>query len=188
LLYVISLLICHYIVKNGVKASGKIVTITATAPFVLLFILMLRGLFLSGAGMGLKYLFEPKWDMILSGSIWSDAMVQVFYQMGIGMGTLVCISSMNPRRSNMIHGVIYVPLGLIVCGLLSAITIFIYLSHFCFEAGIDITQAGLTLSGPELSFSVLPKALALLPMPNLWIFIFFITMVLLGIDSQFGML
>jgi SNF family Na+-dependent transporter len=35
---------------------------------------------------------------------------------------------------------------------------------------------------------VLPKALALLPMPNLWIFVFFITMVLLGIDSLFGMI
>ena len=28
----------------------------------------------------------------------------------------------------------------------------------------------------------------MLPMPNLWIFVFFVTMVLLGIDSFFGML
>ena len=121
--------------------------------------------------------------MIWNGQIWSDAMVQVFYQIGIGMGTLISIASMNPRRSNIIYGVIYVPIGLIICGLLSAITVFVYLSHFCLELGIDINHPGLTLSGPELSFSVLPKALALLPMPNLWIFIFFITMVLLGIDT-----
>lgn len=44
------------------------------------------------------------------------------------------------------------------------------------------------MSGPELSFSVLPKALALLPMANMWIFCFFLTMVFLGIDSQFGLI
>lgn len=54
--------------------------------------------------------------------------------------------------------------------------------------GISIDHPSLTLGGPELSFNVLPKALAMLPMPNLWIFVFFITMVLLGIDSFFGML
>jgi len=35
----------------------------------------------------------------------------------------------------------------------------------------------------ELSFNVLPKALLMLPMANLWLFIFFFAMVLLGIDS-----
>jgi SNF family Na+-dependent transporter len=171
-----------------VKSSGKIVAITATAPFVLLFVLMLRGVFLEGAGQGLKYLFEPRWEKIWSGEIWTDAMVQVFYQMGVGMGTLACLSSMSPRRDNIMKNIIYVPLGIIVCGLLSAVTIFVYLSHFCLQAGLDITHPGLALKGPELSFSVLPKALSLLPMANVWIFFFFITMVLLGIDSLFGMM
>ncbi len=115
-------------------------------------------------------------------------MGQVFYQFGVGTGTIATVSSLKSRRDSIIKGVIYVPLGILICGMLSAITIFSYLSHFCVEAGIDINHPGLTLGGPELSFSVLPKALALLPMPNLWIFVFFITMVLLGIDSLFGMI
>jgi SNF family Na+-dependent transporter len=53
---------------------------------------------------------------------------------------------------------------------------------------VPIDHPDLKLSGPELSFSVLPKALSLLPLSNLWIFVFFITMVLLGIDSLFGMI
>ena len=35
---------------------------------------------------------------------------------------------------------------------------------------------------------MLPKALLMLPMPNLWIFVFFSAMVLLGIDSEFGLM
>lgn len=79
-----------------------------------------------------------------------------------------------------------VPSGLVLCGLLSALTIFIYLSHFCLMNGMTIDDPNLSISGFELSFNVLPKALMLLPLPNFWVFIFFTTMVLLGIDSEFG--
>lgn len=78
--------------------------------------------------------------MIWSGQIWSDAMVQVFYQMGVGMGSIICLASMNSRRSNITYGVIYVPIGLLICGLLSAVTIFTYLSHFCLEIGMEINH------------------------------------------------
>jgi SNF family Na+-dependent transporter len=41
----------------------------------------------------------------------------------------------------------------------------------------------LALSGTELSFNIFPKALAILAWPNLWVFLFFLAMVFLGIDS-----
>jgi SNF family Na+-dependent transporter len=97
-LYIASLLICHYIIKNGVKTSGKIVAMTATSPFVFLLILLIRGLFLEGASEGLAYLFEPKWGKLWTSEIWIDAMVQVFYQLSVGIGTIYSIASMKPRR------------------------------------------------------------------------------------------
>jgi len=56
-----------------------------------------------------------------------------------------------------------------------------YLGHFTTQMGIKIED--LALSGPELSFNIFHKALAVLPLPSLWIFVFFVTMVFLGIDS-----
>ena len=75
-----------------------------------------------------------------------------------------------------------------LCGVLSALTIFIYLSHMCLKSGYQIDDPNLKLEGVGLSFNVLPKALMMLPLPNLWVFIFFLTMTLLAIDSQFGVL
>jgi SNF family Na+-dependent transporter len=147
-LYAASLLICHFIVKNGVKSSGKIITITAISPFVLIFILLIRSLFLNGTQQALTYLFSPKWEKIWEGQIWVDAMIQVFYQFGLGVGTLFCVSCLNPRRQNLLKGVIYVPLGLLLCGFLSALTIFFYLSHFCLEIGMDINNPSIHLAGP----------------------------------------
>jgi SNF family Na+-dependent transporter len=65
-LYVGGLFLCHYIIKNGVKESGKIILFTALSPFAFFIILLIRGLFLDGAFEGLSYLFEPKWERLLT--------------------------------------------------------------------------------------------------------------------------
>ena len=46
-------------IRKGIKSSGKIVYITAPLPYILLLILLVRGLLLEGSGSGLHYLFVP---------------------------------------------------------------------------------------------------------------------------------
>ena len=40
---------------SGVKSSGKVVWVTATAPYFILTILLMRGVFLEGAASGVSY-------------------------------------------------------------------------------------------------------------------------------------
>ncbi len=92
------MIICFYIVKNGVKTSGKITIFTATIPYLLFIVLLIRGIFLDGASEGLYYLFVPKIEKLFNIGIWVDAFVQVFYQISIACGTIINFSSMKKRR------------------------------------------------------------------------------------------
>jgi neurotransmitter:Na+ symporter, NSS family len=121
-------------------------------------------------------------------NIWIDAITQVFYQVALGYAQIFNLATAKARRDDIMKSVFYVPLGIVVAGLLSALTIFIYLSHFCLLEGLQIDDPKLNLSGMELAFNVLPKALLLLPLPNFWLLVFFLAMVLLGIDSEFGLM
>ena len=58
------MLLCHFIIKDGVKSSGNLIIYTASAPFVILSLLLIRGLFLSGAIEGLMYVFTPDWSKL----------------------------------------------------------------------------------------------------------------------------
>ena len=58
-LYIFSLIICYFVIKNGVKTSGKIIVFTAMVPYIFFIILGIKGMFLDGAIEGLSYLFIP---------------------------------------------------------------------------------------------------------------------------------
>ena len=92
------MILCYMVIKNGAKTSGKIIIVTASTPFVIFFILVVRGLFLDGALEGIIFLFKPKWELLADYTIWIDATTQVFYQLTIGVGTMVNLSTAKARR------------------------------------------------------------------------------------------
>ncbi|CAG2161766.1 unnamed protein product [Oppiella nova] len=86
--------------NNGVKSSGKVVWFTATAPYFILTILLIRGLFLPGAGEGILYYINPRLEKLLEPSVWVDAAVQVFYSIGVGFGVHLTYASFNKFNNN----------------------------------------------------------------------------------------
>jgi len=131
-------------------------------------------------------MFSPNWSKLAQPKIWLDAVVQAFYQLSIASAGIMNYSSKKPKNESFMSILLIVPLGLIFCGILSGLIIFMYVGHFCFEKGLEISS--LTLKGIDLAFNILPKAISILPWPNLWLFIFCIVLVLLGIDTMFGFL
>ena len=51
------------------KSTGKAAYVTATFPIVILMILVIRGVTLPGAGIGLKYYLTPQWGTLVKAEV-----------------------------------------------------------------------------------------------------------------------
>lgn len=74
--------------------------VTTLAPFVILLVLLVRGLTLPGSLRGLVFFLSPRWERLLDARVWADAAVQVFFSLSSSMGALITLSSYNRFHNN----------------------------------------------------------------------------------------
>ena len=85
---------------TGVQSSGKVVYVTATAPYVFLIILFFRGITLPGALNGIKYYIVPDFSKLLEFRVWTEANLQIFYSLGPAWGGIITMASYNKFHNN----------------------------------------------------------------------------------------
>lgn len=178
--------IIYFCLKNGVKSSGKVVYFTATFPYLMLIVLLIRGVTLEGYLEGIKFYIIPKWHKLLNIKVWADAATQIFYSLGPAFGGLITMSSYNKFNNNCYRDALSV--ALINCGtsVFGGFVIFSVLGYMSYTTGRPVENV--VDSGSGLVFVVYPEGLARMPVPSLWSFLFFFMIFTLGLDSQFAMM
>ncbi|NXP77263.1 S6A20 protein, partial [Ramphastos sulfuratus] len=78
----------------------QVVYITASLPYCVLIIYLIRGLTLHGAVNGLIYMFTPKLEQLLNPKAWISAATQIFFSLGLGFGSLIAFASYNAPSTN----------------------------------------------------------------------------------------
>ncbi|XP_048873150.1 sodium- and chloride-dependent taurine transporter-like isoform X2 [Brienomyrus brachyistius] len=176
-------IICFFCIWKGVKSTGKVVYITATFPFVMLLVLLIRGITLPGASEGIKFYLYPDLSRLSDPEVWIDAGTQIFFSYAICLGAMTSLGSYNKYKYNCYRDCLL--LGGLNSGtsFVSGFAIFSVLGFMAQEQGVDI--ADVAESGPGLAFIAYPKAVSMMPLPTFWAILFFIMLLLLGLDSQF---
>ncbi|KAJ8372064.1 hypothetical protein AAFF_G00294780 [Aldrovandia affinis] len=179
----LSWIVCFFCVWKGVKSTGKVVYFTATFPYVMLLVLLVRGVTLPGAIDGIIFYMYPDPARLTDPQVWMDAGTQIFYSYAICIGCLVALGSYNKYNNNCYKDCVYLCLLNSGTSFVAGFAIFSVLGFMAHKQGVDISMVA--ESGPGLAFIAYPQAVAMMPLPQLWAVFFFIMIILLGLDSQF---
>ncbi|XP_046365633.2 sodium-dependent proline transporter-like [Haliotis rufescens] len=168
---------------RGVKSAGKVVYVTALLPYILLIAIFIRTLLQPGATDGLLYYVVPDFPKLLQIQVWLEASLQVFYSLGPGWGMISTAASYKKFHQPCLRDCLILALVSEGSSVVSGMVTFSILGVMSHKVGVPI--ANVVSTGPGLGFVTYPEALAQLPLPQLWSFVFFLMLLMVGLDSQF---
>uniref|UniRef100_A0AAQ4PQH0 Transporter n=1 Tax=Gasterosteus aculeatus aculeatus TaxID=481459 RepID=A0AAQ4PQH0_GASAC len=175
------IVLLYFSLWKGVKTSGKVVWITATMPYVVLTVLLLRGVTLPGAIDGIKAYLSVDFLKLCDAKVWIEAATQICFSLGVGFGVLIAFSSYNKFSNNCYRDAIITSSINSLTSFFSGFVVFSFLGYMSHKHNVALDKVA--RDGAGLVFVIYPEAIATLPGSSVWAVIFFIMLLTLGIDS-----
>ncbi|WP_315077485.1 sodium-dependent transporter [uncultured Clostridium sp.] len=180
LVWIINWYICYKGVKLGIEKSSKILL---PCLLIIMIIIVIRGITLDGAVVGLNKLFTPDWDKIKDPQIWISAYGQVFFSLSIATGIMMTYSSYLPKKTDINNSAFMTAFANCGFEFLCSIGVFSILGVMATSQGVGIEDV--VTSGIGLAFIAFPKVFSLMGIwGNILGILFFICLVFAGITSS----
>lgn len=177
--------VVYFSIWKGVKTSGKVVWVTATFPYVVLTLLLIRGATLPGAWRGVIFYLKPDWDKLLTTEVWVDAAAQIFFSLGPGFGVLLAFASYNKFNNNCYQDALVTSTVNCMTSFVSGLVIFTVLGYMAEMRNLDVSEVAKD-TGPSLLFITYAEAIANMPASTFFAIVFFLMLITLGLDSTFA--
>lgn len=161
-------------VTKGIERISKVLM---PLLFVMMLVLIGRGLMLPGATAGLEFLF--KFDP--SAFTWSallQAMGFTFFSLCVGCGCMLTYGSYLDKGSNLVGGCLWITFLAVVSSILGGLMIM----PSVFAFGLDPT------AGPGLTFITMPAVFSQLPFGQVFAVIFYLCIVVAAVTSSVSMI
>lgn len=163
-------------VRNGIERWSKMLM---PLLFILMCVLIVRGLTLPGAEKGLRFFLEPDFSKLTAVGFIA-AVGQAFFTLSLGMGIALTYGSYLSPDSNIARAT----LGVIGLDTIAAVMSGIAIFPAVFAMGFAPS------SGPDLTFKVLPAAFNMIPggMGVVWNVLFFIMLFIAALTSAISLI
>ncbi|XP_028260988.1 sodium- and chloride-dependent neutral and basic amino acid transporter B(0+)-like [Parambassis ranga] len=182
----LSWIIIAAVVSKGIKSSSKVLYFTTTFPYLVILILLIRGMTLEGAQVGIDYYigFQSNLTKLTESQAWRDAVTQTFFSLTLGWGGIINYASYSNFHSNMFLNAVIVGIVNQGTSVFAGFAIFSILGHMASVYGVPIENV--VIEGFGLTFIVYPAALAQLPVAPLWSVLFFLMICSIGVGTVFS--
>ena len=171
------------IVRGGTASIEKAVKLFVPLMWILMLVLVVRGLTLPGGEHGVWHLFTPDFEAMSDVTVWQGAFSQIFFTLSIGFGVMTAYGSYLPRRSDPANSALVI--SFLNCGFEYVAGIAIFAILFAFAA---VPQA----SSIAMSFFIVPQGIGELPGGDAVVsgfgVLFFLLLLMAGLSSSASML
>ena len=170
----------------GIRITGRIAYFTVGLPVLFLIILLIRSSSLPGSREGVKA-YIGNWDfrvLVEQPGMWSEAVSQIFFSIGITFGVMTAYASYMDRNSPVFANSLFISLGNSFYSFIAGFAVFGVVGYTANLVGTSIEEVN--IRGPALIFATYPLALSTLPGHGHWERLFFVALFFLGIDSAFA--
>ncbi len=177
---------CHFIfmvlcvaivykgVQGGIERWSKILM---PLLFVLLIVLILRGLTLPGSRAGIQFYLSPDFSRITGQSV-LIALGHAFFSLSLGMGAMITYGSYVDKKQNLFGAALSIVILDTLAALLAGLAIF----PAVFAEGFS------PAAGPGLVFQVIPAVFNRIPLGSLWAVLFFLLLTVAALTSGISLL
>jgi len=175
----------YLILHKGINSIGKVVAITVPLPTILLIILVIRGITLPGADMGLEFYLAPDFSKLADASVWLAAYAQTFFSLSLAQGIMILYSSHLKEGSDITNNAFITALADGGTAFLAGFAVFSILGYLSYQSGMSMGE--IARGGMGLAFITYPAAISKIPFASFFGVIFFLALLTFGIDSAFSM-
>lgn len=188
LFHIVGILVASSIIYRGVvEGIEKANRLLIPALAILLIVAVVRAVTLPGAGEGLNFLFQPKWEKLLDHRIWLEGLSQSAWSTGAGWGLLLTYAVYTRKNEDIVANSFLAGLGNNSASLLAAIaiipTVFAILPV---ERALSVvSETGPVSTG--LTFIWIPKLFEEITYGHFFLFIFFLALTIAALSSLISM-
>ncbi|XP_059168398.1 sodium- and chloride-dependent neutral and basic amino acid transporter B(0+)-like [Physella acuta] len=183
---ILSWVVVVFCLIKGIKSSGKVVYFTATFPYVILLILLVRGALLDGAKDGVDFFIIPDWEKLKDIQVWVAAAGQMFFSLSVSFGGIIMFGSYNKFNNMVYYDSLLISFMDLITSVIAGFVVFTTFGGMAKIVGKKVSEVA--DGGYGMAFVVYPEALSNLPPSQLWSILFFFMLFTLGLDSEFGLM
>ncbi|EPR11827.1 sodium-dependent transporter [Ruminiclostridium papyrosolvens] len=183
IIWLLNWFVCYKGVSGGIEKLNKILLPTLVVAMI---IIVIRGVTLPGASLGLNKLFTPDWSKVLEPKVWIAAYGQVFFSLSLAMGIMITYSSYLPKKTDINNSAFMTAFANCGFEFLSAIGVFGILGYMASTQGVGVDKVA--SQGIGLAFVAFPKVFTVMGgIGKFFGVLFFICLVFAGITSSISL-